>query len=342
MWRGPAHASRRRCCSSIGFLVTFLFGGLTGVILASPPLDFQRHRLLLRGRALPLRGVRHRGVRDVRRLLLLVAEVDRQDAQRAAGQDPLLDCCSSASTRTFLVQHWLGAEGMPRRYADYRRATASPTLNLISIGRRRSCSGASTLPFLYNVWHHRASTAPKVTVDDPWGYGNSLEWATSCPPPRHNFTSLPRIRSERPAFDLHHPHARRSPRRCRAGRRRHEAGGLPMKVQAFMFFGCGDLLRSLTGRRLLVLVQGAGPARTALAHRRSASPFMIGFYLLFTVRRLSSSTAASRPRTTSRARSRDGAGELGFFSPHSWWPLFVAPAGARPCARLLSSAGGCC
>jgi cytochrome c oxidase subunit 1 len=42
-------------------------------------------------------------------------------------------------------------------------------------------------------------------VDDPWGWGGSLEWATSCPPPRHNFTSLPRIRSERPAFDLHHP-----------------------------------------------------------------------------------------------------------------------------------------
>jgi len=38
------------------------------------------------------------------------------------------------------------------------------------------------------------------------GYGNSLEWATSSPPPRHNFTSLPRIRSERPAFELHHPH----------------------------------------------------------------------------------------------------------------------------------------
>jgi cytochrome c oxidase subunit 1 len=62
----------------------------------------------------------------------------------------------------------------------------------------------STLPFLWNVvttWRN----APLVTVDDPWGYGNSLEWATSCPPPRHNFLSLPRIRSERPAFDLHHP-----------------------------------------------------------------------------------------------------------------------------------------
>lgn len=35
---------------------------------------------------------------------------------------------------------------------------------------------------------------------------NSLEWATSCPPPRHNFTSLPRICSERPAFELHYPH----------------------------------------------------------------------------------------------------------------------------------------
>ncbi|HKN97168.1 MAG TPA: cytochrome ubiquinol oxidase subunit I, partial [Pseudonocardiaceae bacterium] len=32
------------------------------------------------------------------------------------------------------------------------------------------------------------------------------EWATSCPPPRHNFTELPRIRSERPAFELHYPH----------------------------------------------------------------------------------------------------------------------------------------
>jgi cytochrome c oxidase subunit 1 len=44
-----------------------------------------------------------------------------------------------------------------------------------------------------------------VTADDPWGHGNSLEWATSCPPPRHNFTVMPRIRSERPAFEAHYP-----------------------------------------------------------------------------------------------------------------------------------------
>jgi cytochrome c oxidase subunit I len=59
------------------------------------------------------------------------------------------------------------------------------------------------LPFFWNVVKSRKN--PMVNTDDPWGWGRSLEWATSCPPPRHNFTSLPRIRSESPAFDLHHP-----------------------------------------------------------------------------------------------------------------------------------------
>jgi cytochrome c oxidase subunit 1 len=65
-------------------------------------------------------------------------------------------------------------------------------------------SSSARRPFLWNVYT-TAKYAPKVEVDDPWGWGRSLEWATSCPPPRHNFTRLPRIRSESPAFDLHHP-----------------------------------------------------------------------------------------------------------------------------------------
>ena len=47
-----------------------------------------------------------------------------------------------------------------------------------------------------------------VERDDPWGWGRSLEWATSSPPPRHNFVFIPRVRSESPAFDLHHPTGR--------------------------------------------------------------------------------------------------------------------------------------
>jgi cytochrome c oxidase subunit 1 len=103
---------------------------------------------------------------------------------------------------TFLVQHWLGVEGMPRRYADYLPQDGFTTLNQVStVGA--FLLGASTIPFFYNVWISRH--APLVEVDDPWGWGRSLEWATSCPPPRHNFDRIPRIRSESPAFDLHHP-----------------------------------------------------------------------------------------------------------------------------------------
>jgi cytochrome c oxidase subunit 1 len=103
---------------------------------------------------------------------------------------------------TFLVQHWLGVEGMPRRYADYLPNEGFTVLNQVS-SAGAFLLGASMLPFMYNVWKSRKG--PLVTVDDPWGWGRSLEWATSCPPPRHNFDSLPRIRSESPAFDLHHP-----------------------------------------------------------------------------------------------------------------------------------------
>jgi cytochrome c oxidase subunit 1 len=104
---------------------------------------------------------------------------------------------------TFLVQHWLGEEGMPRRIADYLPSDGFTTLNTIStIGS--FILGASMLPFLYNVY--RSYRYGEITTaDDPWGHGNSLEWATSSPPPRHNFTSIPRIRSERPAFELHYP-----------------------------------------------------------------------------------------------------------------------------------------
>jgi len=94
---------------------------------------------------------------------------------------------------------------MPRRYASYLASDGFATLNMVSsIGA--AILGTSTLFFLYNVYW-TARNAPRVTSDDPWGWGASLEWATSCPPPRHNFTSMPRIRSERPAFDLHHAEA---------------------------------------------------------------------------------------------------------------------------------------
>ena len=90
---------------------------------------------------------------------------------------------------TFLIQHWLGVIGMPRRYADYLPEDGFTWMNQVS-SAGAFLLGASTLPFLYNVWK-TWRTAPLVETDDPWGYGASLEWATSCPPPRHNFDVHP-------------------------------------------------------------------------------------------------------------------------------------------------------
>ena len=55
--------------------------------------------------------------------------------------------------------------------------------------------------FLWNSW--RSVRRGEAAGDDPWE-GNSLEWATTSPPPHHNFHALPDIRSERPVFDARH------------------------------------------------------------------------------------------------------------------------------------------
>jgi cytochrome c oxidase subunit 1 len=109
---------------------------------------------------------------------------------------------------------------MPRRYADYLPTDGFTTLNTVStIGSL--VLGASLLPFVWNLYHsYRYGEI--VTADDPWGFGNSLEWATTSPPPRHNFYSIPRIRSERPAFEAHYPHLlERLEAEAHAGRRVH-------------------------------------------------------------------------------------------------------------------------
>ena len=99
----------------------------------------------------------------------------------------------------------MNAEPTPTSRAAWWRRVAL-VLSGVLLGLGAFILAISLIPFFLNVYI-TARRAPKVTVNDPWGYGGSLEWATSCPPPRHNFTSIPRIRSERPAFDLNHPEA---------------------------------------------------------------------------------------------------------------------------------------
>ena len=203
MWRGSV-TFETPMIWAIGFLVTFVFGGLTGVILASPPLDFHvsdsyfvvaHFHYVVFGTVVfaMFSGFYFWWPKWTGKML-----------DERLGKIHFWLLFIGFHT-TFLIQHWLGVIGMPRRYATYQPEPGYEWMNQVStIGAM--ILGLSMLPFLYNVWV-TARRAPKVMVNDPWGHGRSLEWATSCPPPRHNFTSIPRIRSESPAFDLAHPEA---------------------------------------------------------------------------------------------------------------------------------------
>jgi cytochrome c oxidase subunit 1 len=203
MWRGSV-TFETPMMWAIGFLITFTFGGLTGVILASPPLDFHvsdtyfvvaHFHYVVFGTVVfaMFSGFYFWWPKWTGRML-----------NERLGKIHFWLLFIGFHT-TFLIQHWLGVIGMPRRYASYLPSEGFTWMNQLStVGA--AILGVSMLPFLINVYI-TARYAPKVTVDDPWGTARSLEWATSCPPPRHNFTSIPRIRSESPAFDLHHPEA---------------------------------------------------------------------------------------------------------------------------------------
>lgn len=202
----------------LGFLITFLFGGLTGIILASPPLDFavsasyfvvaHFHYVIFGTVTFAMfAGYYFWWPKMTGRML-----------NETLGKIHFWLVFIGFHT-TFLIQHWLGIVGMPRRYADYLATDGFTGMNMIStVGA--FLLALSNIPFFINIWITRK--APLVGVDDPWGYGGSLEWATSCPPPRHNFLSMPRIRSERPAFDLHHPEVAEAEARIAAKRGNHK------------------------------------------------------------------------------------------------------------------------
>ncbi|WP_293770395.1 cytochrome c oxidase subunit I [uncultured Corynebacterium sp.] len=188
---------------AMGFMSTFLFGGMTGVMLASPALDFhlaESYFLIAHFHYTLFGTVVFSAFGGL--YFWFPKMTGRMLDERLGKIHFWLTFIGFHGT--FLVQHWVGNMGMPRRYADYLESDGFTVYNQIST-IFSFVLGASVIPCVWNVfksWRY----GEVVTVDDPWGYGNSLEWATSCPPPRHNFASLPRIRSERPAFELHYPH----------------------------------------------------------------------------------------------------------------------------------------
>ncbi|MEY4453102.1 MAG: hypothetical protein RIT51_780 [Actinomycetota bacterium] len=201
MWRGSI-SFETPMLYSLGFLTTFIFGGLTGVILASPTFDFHvsdsyfvvaHFHYVVFGTVVfaMFAGIYFWYPKMTGKLL---------NERLGKIQFWLL---FFGFHLTFFVQHWLGVIGMPRRYATYLESDGFGWGNMLStVGS--IVLALSFIPFVWNIYYtHRKGV--KTTLNDPWGYGRSLEWATGSPFPRHNFTSIPRIRSESPAFDLNHP-----------------------------------------------------------------------------------------------------------------------------------------
>ena len=188
---------------AIGFLVTFLFGGLTGIILSSPALDFHlsdsyfvvaHFHYVVFGTVVfaMFAGFYFWWPKFTGRML-----------DETLGKIHFWMLFIGFHT-TFLIQHWLGVVG---HAAPLRRLPARGRLHLDEPGlqrrrvparRRRRCRSCTTSgrPGAPRRWSRpttRGATAPR--------------WSGPPPARRRGTTSsrIPRIRSERPAFDLHHP-----------------------------------------------------------------------------------------------------------------------------------------
>jgi cytochrome c oxidase subunit I len=196
MWRGSITFTTSMLYA-LGFILVFVIGGITGVFVASPPIDFAVNDTYY--------VVAHFHYVMAMALLFALLAGAFFWFPKMTGRflDERLGKISFwtlfvAVNLTFFPMYLLGLRGMPRRIARYQPDLGWNGLNgLSTLGS--FLVGVALLLFVWNVWW--SFRKPRTAPDDPWG-GNSLEWVTTSPPPHHNFHQMPQIISGRPAFDL--------------------------------------------------------------------------------------------------------------------------------------------
>jgi cytochrome c oxidase subunit 1 len=200
----------------VAFIFLFVIGGITGVMLAIPPLDYQTtdsyfvvghfHYVLFGGAIFALfGGFFYWWPKMFGRML---------SERLGIWQFWLMFI---GMNLTFMPMHYLGMIGMPRRTWTYEAGVGFEFWNLMETIGALTIAFSVAL-FLLNIFLSR--NYGEIPGNDPWD-GHTLEWAATSPPPPHNFDSLPVIRTRRPVWDLKYgeaQHTRRTAFTCRRRR----------------------------------------------------------------------------------------------------------------------------
>ncbi len=203
-WLATMYGGRIRFASpmlyAFGFLSMFLIGGLTGIMLAAAPFDFQLndsyfvvghfHWVLIGGTVFGTLGGLHYWYPKVTGRML--------SERLARWQFWLLYI---GFFITFGAMHISGILGMPRRIYTYDADRGWTIWNqLTTVGALIQVPSFLLLVFnlFWSYWHGERAG------DDPWNAW-TLEWSTTSPPPAYNFEEIPTVRSRRPLWDLKHP-----------------------------------------------------------------------------------------------------------------------------------------
>ena len=330
---------------SIGFLFAFLMGGVTGIMLASPPIDFATHdtyfvvahfHQVLFGTAVfaGFAGVYYWYPKMFGRML-----------RESLGKWHFW-LMFIGFWVTFMPQYVVGLLGMPRRVASYPSNLGWQSYNIVStVGAFIiAISFAFLLVNFFVSWRK-----PVPAGNNPWD-AHTLEWFTTSPPPHHNYTHLPPIRSERPTWDYNHPDAsdgaarphgahqrererarQREVQRERQGERKGDRGRMKIESLFLLFLGA---FFGVVG--LVYWFWGYDDGGGVMLLGATLLGFLPGLYYFFWHRRFHGHkyffwgkvhAAGDRPSDREDAELADGAGTVDSFPGSSIWP-FVLGMGA--------------